>query len=285
MRKYYLTELGTDKDGIVINLWKKNEISEEEFYQFFNWFRFTGYYSRCKIIKAMVDESANDFINYYSILNDLLKKQKGFQSDPYLITGNKLLIAYLSFITVFIDVVKNEISKHQKDDLASFQKLDSELYDELFGYRLCKRMRNYVTHFGMPLTIFNQSMESGVSMLCVKDELLRFEGWSKLKDEIMTLPDNFDFRPYIRESQAAIQTLFLHALEFVFNDALKGYENYQRLCKEQELKEPVIVTFDNENDAAKEMHPFPIDVMIQYFTALNEHPGYNISVNNGEQRD
>lgn len=278
MKRYSVADcIGENGDLTVVG---RIEISEAQYHEMNRWFDFTGYYHICRSIVHMTQESGQDFLDFCSHMSGEHGGHEELEIDNLLITGNKLLISYLSFVKTFIDVVSNAISNRKKEMLDDFQKFNSLMYDSFLGYRLLTRMRNYVLHYDMPLTTVTDSLKEGVAFACDRDSLLRYNGWSSVKNEIENLPEQFSITPTVVECQAAIGALFLKALEVVVDDAVTGNKKLADFCNQNSIKAPVIVVFDDEeNDHPPEITRFPIYMMCEYMKDLARHPNYNVEIN------
>ena len=68
------------------------------------------------------------------------------------------IVALENPIKMSVDIFSNLISKKDKKLYVEFVKLNSQLYDENFGYRFLTRMRNYVMHRNMPFKKITNSI-------------------------------------------------------------------------------------------------------------------------------
>ena len=251
------------------------QISEEQVKDIDNWFSYISYYHTCRSAWKMVLESSEDLKKFLSDMKNDKSGHDQLEIDNILITGNKLLINYLSFIKNFVDLISNTISNNQKDKLTDFQKLDSDLYDTFFGYRFLKRMRNYVTHSSMPMTSITDSAEKGISMVCKRKTLLKFKSWSTVKKEIEKLNDDIYVEPYIDESVIAINTLYLYALELIIDEVIFSNVALQDLCSKHNIICPTIFVYDTITGEKKFKH-IPIYLMNEYLNDIEKHPNIDI---------
>ena len=238
MREYYLADVVKNGDEFEITAPPQAGISYQQYRQINSWFNYAGFYQTCRSIKNMTLESADDLEAYLRSLCQREEAHDRPEIDQCFTTGNKLFISFLSFIKTFIDVVSGAISRRSPPDLRGFQEMNSRLYDSFFGYRFFTRMR------------------------CGRENLLRFEKWNTLRGEIERLPEEIDILPYLAEARAAVFALYLHALTVVADQAIEGYQSYQRLCGERGLSK---------------MEQLPLHLVRDFFTDLNEHPNYTVS--------
>ena len=274
MIQYYLGNLSKGKSGLQLN--KGLQISQQEYVQLFDCFKFTGFYSVCRSVKNMTIESAADLEEFLCDLEQKNASICDIKMDKLLITGNKVFINFLSFIRTFIDVIKHTISQWNAAELDSFSKLNSELYDEFFGYRFFTRMRNYVVHYNMPLTTMEDTISSGVAMYCVREQLLQYDGWSTVRKEIEQLPERIDITPYIAEAKVAISTLYLKSLETIVMSAVKAGEKIAEVCEKNKITSPVILV--TRDDEIVSMEEVPLQSLRDFFVDLKDHPNYEIDI-------
>lgn len=279
MKQYYLANMSKGKNRLQLK--KVSQISQQEYLQLFDYFKFTDFYHVCRSVEKMTMESADDLEKFFYDLQQRGAPIDKSKMDKQLITGNKLFINFLSFIRTFIDVVKHAISQWSAAESDSFTKLNSELYDEFFGYRFFTRMRNYVIHYNMPLTIIEDTISSGVSVYCVREQLLQYDGWSTVRKEIEQLPERIDISPYIVEAKVAISTLYLKSLETIVISALEASEKISEVCEKNKIISPVIVVV-HDDAKAPTIKTFPLQSLREFFVDLKNHPNYEIEIGQNE---
>lgn len=257
----------------------KVQISERKYKEMHRWFDFVPYYHICRSMKKMVIESGNDFLIYSKEIKNIKRVYNDNDLDRFLITANKLLISYLSFISVFIDTISCAISQKSEKQKQEFQEFDRLMYDKYFSYRFLKRMRNYVTHNCLPILRVSLSTASGIKLALDKDELLKFKKWSTVKNEIDKLPKYFeiDIYIYIEECQKIIEVLYLKSLEFAVDDVVSANKNISNICKLHDISFPVVIVYDLESNQVH-MEQFPIYLINDYINDLKRHPSYNIEL-------
>lgn len=279
MRKYYLTNLWQNEKGISVE--EKAEITALQKQEIESWFSFVMFYDRCCSIKKMTIESGNDFMAFCESISKCTSYDP-VEADKNHVTANKLLINYLSFLTMFYDVVANALSKQKgKDALHKFHEYDSKLYDTYVSYRLLKFCRNYVTHFDIPLTGLEFGA-SGIIVYAKVNELKRSEKWKKIQDDIPIQQERIEMQPHVAQCQKIIDLLYLNAIEFVFQDAYKGNQELFKICKQYGLLNPAIVSRDDGNPDNIDIANIPLRAFADYFEDINKSPKYNIHVNYSE---
>lgn len=155
----------------------------------------------------------------------------------------------------------------------------AETYDRFFGYRFLTRLRNYVVYYDIPLSSVSSYAADGIDLLCIRNNLLNYDGWSTLKVEICQLPEAFSVQPYIEESLVVLDTLYLKALEIVADNVVAANGKITEFCKEYKISSPVILVIDSIKEKKTHIEKFPLNDMNEYFRDLNRHPNYNIRLN------
>lgn len=279
MKRYFVADCVNK--GAELTVVSRVEIDEGQYQEMLGWFDFAPYYHICKSIARMAQESGQDFIAFCEHLASEHGGHDDLEIDNLLITGNKLLINYLSFIRTFIDVISKAIADKKRAALSDFQDFNHKMYDAFFGYRFLTRMRNYVLHYDMPLTTVTDSVKNGVAFTCDKESLLCYNGWSSLRNEIAALPNQFSVLSMVSECQAAIDALFLKALDFVSDDVLSGNEKMVAFRKENDIQNPIVLIIDDGTTIPPEMRKFPIHMVREYAKDLNRHPNYTVNIIDG----
>lgn len=200
-------------------------ITEKEFQQYEESTKYVLFYHKFQELFELVKINVFEFWAYINEVSekhrlDFIFADYNDAVDPILFTNQKISNILSSFKT-FEDHLKHQLSILFENDikfLEIYENRDKSLYDEYFGYRFFKRLRNYTQHYGLPIRTISFS-HRGHSKNCKLDifsvkpqmkkkELLQYSGWSTLKDEISNLANDIDIREYVNE--------FFHAFKLVF---------------------------------------------------------------------
>ena len=272
---YYIADNdGTNNHAVI--WWK---LSEDEYRALMKMLEVLSVFRDCYSVKEMLLESENDIICYFSTISTRFIPPDDLVVAPYLITANKLLMHYLSFLKTFFDVVSNKISKSYKKELSAFQEYNNKLYDDLFGYRFLTRLRNYAIHWEMPLKHIGVSSSNGIQITCQKSALLGFSGWSTVRSEICSLTDSIDVVPYIEDSKKAILRLYTKALEILKCDVCSLKIHFEKMNFGSTIKHPVIIK-TGETIHKLEIESLPIYYLDLFFSELKLYSEYK---ENGSQ--
>lgn len=266
---YYIADEEKQKNSIIIY----GELSENEYKSLIEMLSILNAFRDCYSIKEMLLESENDITSYFSTISTRFIPPDDSEISPYLITANKLLMNYLSFLKTFFDVVSNKISKMCNKKLPVFQKYNSKLYDDLFGYRFLTRLRNYAVHREMPLKHIEVSSQNGTQITCHKSALLEYDKWSTVKNEICALTDSIDVLPYIEDSKKAILKLYVKALEILECDVYSLKIYFERLCSGLKFERAVIIN-TKENIHELRVESLPTYYLDLFFSELKRYSAY-----------
>lgn len=266
---YYIADEEKQKNSIIIY----GELSQNEYENLMEMLSILTVFRDCYSAKEMFLESEHDITYFLSTISTRFIPPDDSVVAPYLITANKLLMNYLSFLKTFFDVVSNKISKACNKELPAFQKYNSKLYDDLFGYRFLTRLRNYALHREMPLKHIEVSSHNGIQITCQKSALLEYDGWSTVKSEICALTDSIDVVPYIEDSKKAILKLYVKALEILECDvnSLKIY--FEKLCSGLKFEHAIIIK-TGKTPHGIQPETLPIYYLDLFFSELKRYSVY-----------
>lgn len=137
-------------------------------------------------------------------------RKNPFLFDNISTTLNLRLSNYLFSVRLLLDHSEHNLKKTFNKDspiVKKFLKECSNAYDSNFSYRFLYRLRNYVQHCGMPISIINinstvpdndpSKISYTLELKFDRDNLLKNFNWKSLTPEIKKLPPLFDVNPHI----------------------------------------------------------------------------------------
>lgn len=269
--RYFAADYIQDKSQSRIVIWK--ELSEKDYLHILNLFMPLDFFRDSYSIKEMTLECGKDAINYFRALGGYMLPADELKMTECLITANKHFINYLSFLKTFFDVVSNNISKISRDHLEEFKNFDSKLYDASFDYRFLKRMRNYVVHCKMPLKHVSVRPEFGTKITCRRDDLLKFSGWSSLKNEISLLPEHIDIVPYVYGANVSIMKLYVKAIEVIKDDVVALRTKLKEIYGETKVDCPIIL-IEGDDIHTKQVEQLPARYIDKYYLEIERYKSY-----------
>lgn len=272
--KYELANISKNKEGEA-SIVGKAEITAEQYQEIYSWFGFSYFYHVCQSVEQMTLESGDDLINYLTELENYTGKfTKNY--EKILTTANKLLVSYLSFLRIYVDVNGHAISQKSKVKFEEFKNTTHIVYDTLLGYRFFSKMRNYVVHYDVPLTSISCSISNGIQIACKRKTLLEYDGGGTVKKEIEQMPDDINVFSYIGECQVAVKQLYLVALETIWEDVIRANENLHDICSRYAVDAPIIICVDESEQPHFEQ--LPLEHIKHYLEDINQYPEYNITL-------
>lgn len=227
-------------------------------------------------VHNLLIRNGNEYLKYSS----LLKGSHSIDEQSIYIEANRLIINYLSSLSMFIDYGERYHSKYfGKAKMKEFQAKSSFLYDSHVSYRFMALMRNYALHYGFPLTEIQQSIEKPRGIFASKETLLKFKGWKHAEEDIKEMKDLISLDQHVEISRMFIKSLYD---SYVYNVAplvLKGIEYLDNLIRDNGGKNPFLATYKNEEELKKgnitinviEIKPFNDALKI-----IRNHPSINL---------
>jgi hypothetical protein len=141
---------------------------------------------------------------------------------------NLKLTNILTTFRSYQDIIKNKINNSINDNqgiIEYYEKKSSNVFDQHFSYRLFYKLRNYVQHFDIPISkvVYNSKLveskvEYSINLFVNKDRLLQYDGWGKVKDDLLNLADEIDIKLYLND--------FLYSVSLLHNFISTYYLNY-----------------------------------------------------------
>ncbi|MGW6380911.1 hypothetical protein [Peribacillus butanolivorans] len=222
--------------------------------------------------------NGKNFLNYTALIKedkDLATNKK----EKYL-EANRLLINYLSSLSMFIDYGERHNKKHfGKERMQEFRKKDSKFYDGHISYRFIKLMRDYAVHYDFPLSVIRESIPGPSGIFASKKTLLKFSGWKHAKADIEKMPEQIFIDPHVEISMMFIKNLYEDYIYEIAPVVLKGIEYANNMIKDSGGKLPIMATFKNIDEFKKGNISIKLIETKTYMDALEiikSHPSINI---------
>ena len=131
------------------------------------------------------------------------------------VDNGKMLIlsswsSYLNSCRMYIDSTRSTWSRRygaKSTAVSDFDSLLSNLYDTIFGYRFCYKLRNLLQHVemdGLSVTFTTEARSPVQSVTISRDVLLgSYDSWGTVKNDIEEAGDVIDLTPLFAEAQVA----------------------------------------------------------------------------------
>lgn len=280
---YYVCEMSKDDvecSELTLNV--KDKISREELDDLNNAFGLTGAYYSATSIKEIVVDNGIEFKKWMMPANLQSCLDRGMSSSQLVMGANKHVLNYASSIKTFVDMTYRLLTKKQPSKADDFEQLTHTFYDKHSTYRFWANFRNYVVHCAFPYTVFHNEVDKECQVLCKKGHLLEFNNWKHSKADIEKMPEDIDLTAMVDDMSGLVVALYLQFLYYLAEDAFHGYEYYQAFLRRHQVKRPVILEVDEQISEETgfvnpSMHPLPVEIMVQMFQTLQNHPSVKIN--------
>jgi hypothetical protein len=209
-----------------------------------------------------------NYMEYKTVLNEYLKIHcvnsniAGTYLEGMIFNINRLVLNFLSAFYILVAHHETYLKKtfgKDSDRFKCFERITNSCFDTYFSYRFLYKLRNYSQHMDMPITGFETSSEimnlnplevnHMLRAIIHKDDLLKYDKWSKVEDEITRLPDTIDINPYIDELMSCsrrINAAFYEKEEFI--ELLQHTAFLDMLVKEASIKDGYPCVFKQLKD-------------------------------------
>lgn len=152
---------------------------------------------------------------------------------------NQSLANILTSFKSYNDHIERKISdvdSKYKDTLVFYRQKYSEYYDQEFNIRFFTRLRNYVQHFGFPISkinyhsdIVDEYVEHTISLVAFKSDLLKYKKWSKVKSEIEKLDEEIDLKKYMNAFLYSFSSLHEIMRKYYFDHYIFSFEKLTQI--------------------------------------------------------
>ncbi|MCZ7398255.1 MAG: hypothetical protein O8C62_01010 [Candidatus Methanoperedens sp.] len=181
---------------------------------------------------------------------------------------NRYILNFLSSVRTYLDHSETNLKKRNEKDsqrIRLFKDACNDAYESHFSYRFLNKLRNYTQHFGMPVgeislqkslipdsSVIHHSFEVKFN----RDELLRYDKWGQLKDEIQKLPPTFEITPHITVMMKCIEKINFTLIKDDLPKLIESAEYLKQLITE--IKDcsgiPYIYRYEKVNGKEVKIH-------------------------------
>ena len=206
------------------------EITQEELDDLNSAFTFCGIYHRINQIKDIVIENGIEFQQYMKSDNLSSMSFQGVSPEKLILIANKLVFNYASSIKTYIDMETRLLRKNKgENELKLFRSICSQMYDNSIEYRFWANFRNYVVHCEFPYAVFHNSIDDGCKVICLKDDLLKFDNWKHSKNDIEKMDNEIDIPSLVNNMSSKIIVLFWDFFTYFGQEIVDRIEKYGSL--------------------------------------------------------
>lgn len=230
-------------------------------------------------LEAISSELYQDLISYIGTdnINNILSKKK---SDKIKIirTGNKMLLSYCASIKMLVEKIESFI-KHNcsNNEFEDFKKFLSKVYDDNLSYRFVMRLRNYMIHCDMPITIAKVSITDGCGLYLNRDELLKGSVWSTVREDIEKMPVEIDILSLFSEMPQLIKLIVDESRYYYAPTVSDACEKIEAFAVKHNTTSLAYIIYDEDKGIASgTINTPPINRLEKSLEILRRHPRVNV---------
>lgn len=277
MYLYVAETVGTHdlNKGIVI----KQEITQKELTQLNSAFRVCSIYNSITQIKNIVVENGENFKGYMSPQNLQRIHSEKLSPEKAIMYANKFVLNYASSVSTYIDMEIRLLEKHCKEQVETFRSLCNHFYDNTMEYRFWVLFRNFIVHCEFPYTVYQESIEDGCRIICLKEQLLKYKKWKHCQGNIEKMEVQVDLPGLVDNMSSIICALYIDFFRYFATDIIDGITTYGSFCRKYEVERPVILKMHEPKQLeGSRMQPLPVKELRAAFEVLKSNPRVEIDI-------
>lgn len=250
--------------GEKMSLNEDREISDVEFMKIGESSKLLSYFNMNYTYYDMMNKNFEEVLK---IINEFEQYRESFafemESIPYIKELNRLLINALGSFACFLNhyeyILKTKFDKDTTVKL--YKKICSNYFDNSFEYRFSYKLRNYVVHCNIPVSLLKSTQNSPKRSfyIDVKKLLLEFE-WGKIvKKDLENISSNIEVKSFICKTQNMLFNLNKELMSLDINrviTSLNYLKDFVRINNNREMQMPVIVIYDTDDPEKIEIKSF-----------------------------
>ncbi|WP_042353062.1 hypothetical protein [Bacillus massiliigorillae] len=257
------------------------EFTQQEYDTHLEKARYLGVHLKNKHLYQLIVKNGEELEKYLEIIRD--KEMSELESpDSLIFESNRLFMNYLSILRTYDDHISSALSKtfnsQVKEEFKSFL---SKMYDQFYTYRFIVRLRNFAQHFDLPISSFTNS-QNGKFFVMNREQLLRYDGWSTVKQEIQRMEENIAIQGLTDRMNRIMHNVYLYVMQLYAGEIIDACKWISSLQKEFFGKATIIATANSyEEYKSGEINFIPMNsqMYIDAIHDLNELPNVNININ------
>ncbi|MBG9811241.1 hypothetical protein ABD68_06390 [Bacillus endophyticus] len=234
-----------------------------------------------KNVFSLFKRNGEEFINYSSKMKRLLGETSYKDEDDVLLEANRLLINYLSSLSMFIDYGERYNKKHfGKQKMKEFESTTHDFYDNHVSYRFMALMRNYALHYGFPLTEVIRSLENVSGIFASRDNLLQFKAWKHVKEDLEKMSPLIQIDIHVEVSMMFIKHLYENYVYDISSDIFSAIEYMAKIMHDNGGKQPIFAIFKDREEFKKgniKLKLIEPETYQEALKILRDHPSININ--------
>ncbi|PWW20206.1 hypothetical protein DFO73_11620 [Cytobacillus oceanisediminis] len=229
-------------------------------------------------VNNLLERNGKEYLDYSSSIEEKLKTDE----ENVYHEANRLLINYLSSLSMFIDYGERHNKKHfGKARMEQFRKKASSFYDGHVSYRFMAMMRQYAVHYSFPLGHIKKSLIGDSGIFADRETLLKFSGWKHSRQDIERMPKLINVDPHVEISMMFIENLYQDFIYDIAPTVIKGIEHLNGIIKDNGGKLPLFVAFKSEEEFKKgniKINLVDTKPFMEALEIIKSHPSINITI-------
>lgn len=217
-----------------------------------------------------------NFDEVLSVIRIFEQKRDEFTYDvemlPYIKELNRTVINALGSFSCFINHYEYILKK--KFDGSGiydrFKCICKAYFDNYFEYRFCYKLRNYVVHCNIPVTLIQSTKDAIKDTFYIDvEELLKSFDWGKkVKEDLEKFDSNIEVKELLISTRNMLEKFNRDIIVLDYKrilEALNYLKRFMRVSGNREVQIPIIIISDNYDFEKAEIKSFG-----NHFFATNE---------------
>lgn len=240
--------------------------------------------SEYKHIKDIYNITVSNGNELLSFLKDVYLNNSSIQKmqiEDLFRESNRLVANYCLFIGMFIDQTERVLAKNGVERIEDFRKATHDLYDEKFEYRFFVLLRNFIVHYSLPFTLYQEDF-NGKRLEFSKSHLMEFSKWKHVKSDLEQMGERIDIGSYIDPMNVNLTVLFMIFVYHLSKEIVNACEAVSRFIIEYRVKSPAIVKYDSMDQFKKGnivVSPINFKDLQEAFDDVKSNPHINLKIN------
>lgn len=255
------------------------ELSTKDVVELDSFFQKATIFEKIIELEAISAELYQDLILYIGNENmSNILRQKNSDKIKIIRTGNKMLLSYCASVKMLVEkiesFIKHNCSHKESDD---FKKFLSKVYDDNLSYRFVMRLRNYMIHCDMPITIAKTSITDGCGLYFNRDELLKGKMWSTVREDIEKMPVEIDILPLFSEMPKLIRLIVDESRYYYAPTVSNACEKIEAFAVKHNTTSLAYIIYDEDKGIASgTINTPPINRLERDLEILQRHPRISV---------
>ncbi len=240
------------RTGDQLTLTGDREISVEVFNDIREMTAYLGHFLSDQLYYGMLCKNFREVLDYIEKFETAAEAfQYHHEYIPYANELNRLMINALGSVFTYLNHFETAFKKEDlPTELAHFKATTQRFFDEYFLYRFFYKMRNYAIHFGLPVTLLQDSIaEPGKTFYFDRDALLEDFDWGGIVTaDLKNGADKYCVKELAAEALEMYREFHMEILSKRLEqvmETMKSLERFSRVTGEYR-EFPVFLIIDEE---------------------------------------